>query len=37
MSVVAKRFLDQGFSVEETAKIIQHPAEFVKDIQTKNP
>jgi len=30
MTVIAKRFLDQGLSVEETAKIIQHPIEFVK-------
>lgn len=40
MAVVAKRFLDQGFSVEETAKIIQHPVEFVKNVQaqtTKSP
>ncbi len=35
MAVVAKRFLDQGLSVEETAKIIQHPVEFVKMVQAK--
>jgi catechol 2,3-dioxygenase-like lactoylglutathione lyase family enzyme len=33
MAVVAKRFLDHGCSVEETAKIIQHPIEFVKMVQ----
>lgn len=36
MAVVAKRFLDQGVSVEETAKLIQHPVEFVKMVQTKS-
>lgn len=30
MSVIAKRYLAQGYSIEETAKIIQHPVEFVK-------
>jgi catechol 2,3-dioxygenase-like lactoylglutathione lyase family enzyme len=35
MAVIAKRFLDHGLSVEETAKIIQHPVEFVKMVQTK--
>ncbi|MHC1748588.1 MAG: glyoxalase/bleomycin resistance/dioxygenase family protein [Cellulosilyticaceae bacterium] len=33
MVVVAKRYLDQGCSVEETAKIIQHPIEFVEQCQ----
>lgn len=32
MAVIAKRYLGQGFSVEETAKIIQHPVEFVKSV-----
>ena len=36
MVVVAKRFLNQGFSVEETAKIIQHPIEFVRKVQATN-
>ena len=36
MVVVAKRFLNQGFSVEETAKIIQHPVEFVREVQATN-
>jgi catechol 2,3-dioxygenase-like lactoylglutathione lyase family enzyme len=36
MSVVAKRFLDQGVSVEETAKIIQHPVEFVRMVQANS-
>lgn len=36
MAVVAKSFLNQGFSVEETAKIIQHPVEFVKNVQELN-
>lgn len=30
MAVIAKRFLSEGYSVEETATIIQHPIEFVK-------
>jgi len=30
MSVIARRYLQQGFSPEETSKIIQHPIEFVK-------
>jgi catechol 2,3-dioxygenase-like lactoylglutathione lyase family enzyme len=30
MDVIAKRYLSQGLSTEETAKIIQHPVEFVK-------
>jgi catechol 2,3-dioxygenase-like lactoylglutathione lyase family enzyme len=36
MAVVAKRFLDQGVSVEETAKIIQHPVEFVRMVQANS-
>jgi catechol 2,3-dioxygenase-like lactoylglutathione lyase family enzyme len=36
MSVVATRFLDQGVSVEETAKIIQHPVEFVRMVQANS-
>jgi catechol 2,3-dioxygenase-like lactoylglutathione lyase family enzyme len=35
MTIIAKRFLNQGLSIEETAKIIQHPVEFVKMIQEK--
>lgn len=34
MAVVAKRFLDQGISIEETAKLIQHPVEFVKAVSS---
>lgn len=30
MEVIAKRYLSQGFSVEEVSEIIQHPAEFVQ-------
>jgi catechol 2,3-dioxygenase-like lactoylglutathione lyase family enzyme len=30
MAVIACRYLAEGHSVEETAKIIQHPVEFVK-------
>lgn len=30
MAVVAKRYLDEGYSIEETSKIIQHPIEFVE-------
>jgi catechol 2,3-dioxygenase-like lactoylglutathione lyase family enzyme len=33
MAVIAKRYLKQGCSVEETAKIIMHPIEFVKMVQ----
>lgn len=32
MAVIAKRYLNQGLSVEETAKIIQHPVEFVEAL-----
>jgi len=37
MVVVTKRFLDKGVSVEETAKIIQHPVEFVKNVSSSRP
>lgn len=30
MEVIARRYLTLGYSVEETAEIIQHPAKFVK-------
>ena len=30
MAVIARRYLSQGSSVEETAQIIQHPVEFVE-------
>ncbi|WP_434297955.1 glyoxalase/bleomycin resistance/dioxygenase family protein [Clostridium sporogenes] len=30
MAVIAKRYLDEGYSIEETSKIIQHPIEFVE-------
>lgn len=33
MVVIAKRYLSQGLSVEETAKIIQHPVEFVEPLK----
>jgi len=33
MCVIAKRYLKEGYSVEETAKIIQHPVEFVRSCQ----
>ena len=33
MAVIAKRYLAQGHSIEETAKIIQHPVEFVRSVQ----
>ncbi|XHH09716.1 MAG: VOC family protein [Candidatus Bathyarchaeia archaeon] len=32
MAVIAKRYLNQGLSVEETAKTIMHPVEFVKMV-----
>ena len=30
MAVIARRYLDEGYSVEETSTIIQHPREFVE-------
>lgn len=30
MAVIAKCYLSEGYSVEETSKIIQHPIEFVE-------
>ncbi|GAA0077028.1 glyoxalase/bleomycin resistance/dioxygenase family protein [Clostridium sp. CTA-5] len=30
MTVIAKRYLNEGYSIEETSKIIQHPIEFVE-------
>lgn len=33
MAVIARRYLNEGFSVEETAQIIQHPVEFVRACQ----
>lgn len=30
MTVIAKRYLEQGYSIQETARIIQHPIEFVE-------
>ena len=33
MAVIARRYLKDGLTAEETAKIIQHPIEFVKMIQ----
>lgn len=33
MAVIAKRYLDMGKTVEETAKIIQHPVEFVQAVK----
>lgn len=29
MEVIARRYLHQGFSIQETAEIIQHPLDFV--------
>ncbi|RPI81738.1 MAG: glyoxalase/bleomycin resistance/dioxygenase family protein [Chloroflexi bacterium] len=34
MVVIAKRYLANGNTVDETAKIIQHPVEFVKMVQS---
>lgn len=34
MAVIAKRYLKDGYTVEETAKIIQHPVEFVKMVKS---
>ena len=30
MAVIARRYLSEGYSVGETAKVIQHPVEFVE-------
>lgn len=30
MAVIAQRYLSEGYSIEETSKIIQHPREFVE-------
>lgn len=30
MAVIAKRYLAEGYSIEETSRIIQHPIEFVE-------
>jgi len=35
MAVIAKQYLADGYSVEETAEIIQHPVEFVKKVKSK--
>ena len=35
MAVIAMRYLRDGFSVEETAEIIQHPVEFVEFVKEK--
>ena len=35
MAMIAERYLEQGFSVEKTAKTIQHPVEFVKSVRDK--
>lgn len=32
MAFIAKRYLSEGFSAEETAALIQHPLEFVKSV-----
>lgn len=34
MAVIAKRYLAEGYSIEETSKIIQHPIEFVEMCKT---
>ena len=34
MAVIAKRYLANGYSVDKTAEIIQHPVEFVKMVQS---
>ncbi|MGO5066163.1 MULTISPECIES: glyoxalase/bleomycin resistance/dioxygenase family protein [unclassified Clostridium] len=35
IAVIAKRYLDEGYSVEETSKIIQHPIEFIEMCNNK--
>ena len=34
MAVIARRYLNEGYSAEETAKIIQHPVEFVRSAMS---
>lgn len=36
MKVIALRYLNEGYSVEQTAEIIQHPIEFVKGCIENN-
>lgn len=36
MEVIAKRYLSQGFSVEQVAEIIQHPIEFVQNCSQQS-
>ncbi|KZL91329.1 glyoxalase/bleomycin resistance/dioxygenase family protein [Clostridium magnum] len=36
MAVIAKRYLAEGYSIEETSKIIQHPIEFVEMINNEH-
>lgn len=33
MAVIARRYLDEGHSVEQTAEVIQHPVEFVENCR----
>ncbi|WP_026478790.1 VOC family protein [Alkaliphilus transvaalensis] len=33
MKVIVRRYLGEGYSVEETAEIIQHPVEFVRMVE----
>lgn len=33
MAVIARRYLNEGLSVEQTAEIIQHPVEFVENCR----
>ena len=35
MAVIARRYLSQGYSVEETAKEIQHPVEYIQKVINK--
>ncbi|MPM90576.1 hypothetical protein SDC9_137697 [bioreactor metagenome] len=37
MAVIARRYLSQGCSPEETARLIQHPIEFVEAAQQRDP
>lgn len=36
MSVIACRYLSEGLSVEDTAKIIQHPLAFIEQLNRPN-
>jgi catechol 2,3-dioxygenase-like lactoylglutathione lyase family enzyme len=36
MAVIARRLLEEGKTIEETARLIQHPVEFVRSVGQDN-